>query len=96
MKILLEMPKRNIYKECCEEIVKICNLFPNWSLKDFIKEERLDVTNGPSFYFSLQEYRQALELDNHVLCSNEELDKIINDGLHIQSLLIQEQYGEEE
>jgi hypothetical protein len=71
-------------------------LFPNWSIKNFIEEEGLDVTNGPSLYSSLQEYRQALELDNHVLCSNEELNKIINDGLHIQSVLIKEEYGEEE
>lgn len=91
------MSKKNVYKACCEEIVIICDLFPGWSIAEFIKEEGLDVSNAPLLHSSLKEYRQKLELNNHVITDDEETEAIMNEGIRIHSILIKQQmYGNEE
>ena len=91
------MPKKNYYKKCCEEIIKIVELFPQWNIIRFIKEEELDITEAPLLYNALKEYRERLELENHVICDDDETKKIMAEGLRIHSLIIKEQlYGNEE
>lgn len=92
------MPKKkDIYRACCEEIVTICDLFPGWSISEFIQAEGLDISNAPLLYSSLKDYRQQLELDNHVITDDEETEAIMAEGIRIHSILIKQQmYGNEE
>jgi len=90
------MSKRNIYKECCEEIVKIVTLFPEWKLNDFISDESIDITDGVPFLDSLKRYKAQLELDNHVIQDDDEIEKIISEGMKMNSIFIKkEMYGED-
>ena len=90
------MPKKNIYKESCSEIIQICNLFPGWSIARFLLDENLDITNAPLLYESLKEYRKQLEMDNNVITDDDETAEIVREGMRIHSLLIKQQmYGED-
>ena len=90
------MSKRDIYKECCIEIIKIETLFPGFRLNDFVKEEMLDVIDGVPFLDSLKKYRRQLEMDNHVIQDDDETKKIIAEGMRIHSILIKQRiYGED-
>lgn len=87
---------KKTYKDVCIELGKICKLFPNWSIANFIKEEEIDINNAPLFYSQLKEYRERLELDNHVITNDDEMKQILEDGLHIHSVIIKEEmYGED-
>lgn len=91
------MPKRDIYRDCCQEIISICNLFPGWSIARFLLDEDIDVTNAPLLYGALKEYRQQLEMNNHVIIDDDETAEIVREGMRIHSLLIKQQmYGDED
>lgn len=79
--------KKDVYKECCEEIIKITFLNKMWKLTDFIDEEGIDITQGPSLLSGLKEYRQRLELDNHIILDDEETDQLVEEGIKIHSLI---------
>lgn len=88
--------KNEKYRMCCEEIMKICDLFPGFSVSKFIKEEEIDISNAPLLLSSLKEFRQRLELDNHIIQNDEETQQIIDEGMRIHSILIKQQmYGED-
>ena len=88
------MPKKNTYKMICQEIVAICNLSSDFSIKALIEEENIDITEPISFLAIIKEYRERLELDNHVICDDDELNKIVEEGIHIERVLAKEQlYG---
>ena len=90
------MRKRNIYEDIFNEIVRICDLFPGWNVSRFIEEERLVITNVSLLHSELKEYREKLELDNHVITDEDETDLILEEGLRIHSSIIKQQmYGEE-
>lgn len=89
--------KRDIYRDCCQEIISICSLFPGWSIARFLSDENIDVTNASLLYEALKEYRQQLEIDNHVITDDDETEEIVREGMRIHSLLIKQQmYGDEE
>jgi len=89
--------KKNTYKECCKEIIKICKLAPNWSITEHIEKEQVDITHAPSLFSSLREYREQLELDNKIISDDEETNKILEEGKGIHSVIIKEMmYGSEE
>tara|TARA_R110000772_G_scaffold196582_1_gene307365 strand:- start:38 stop:319 length:282 start_codon:yes stop_codon:yes gene_type:complete len=91
------MRNKDIYKKVCDEIIMIMSLFPDWKFLEFIKDEELDISKGFVLYNALKEYREKLELDNHVVCEDEELKKIMAEGLKIHNLIIKEQmYGSSE
>jgi type II secretory pathway component PulF len=91
------MSKRgSIYKQICQEIIKIGNLFPDFSIARFIRNENVTIEDGKGFHANLKAYRERLELDNHVVCDDEETQKIMDEGLRIQSILAKEQlYGKD-
>jgi len=90
------MSKKDYYKACCEEIVKICDLFSGWSIAEFIEKEEIDITNAPLLYSTLKTYREQLEVDNHVIQDDEETEAIMAEGIRIHSILIKQQmYGED-
>ena len=88
--------KKDTYKACCEEIIKICDLFPGWSIAKFIEEEEIDITNAPLLHSTLKHFREQLEVDNHVIQDDEETEAIMAEGIRIHSILIKQQmYGED-
>jgi len=87
---------RNIYKECCNEIISICKLFPGWSVAQFVVDEHIDITNSGGLLDSLKKYRAQLELDNNVIISDEEANKILEEGKNIMKVIIKQRlYGED-
>lgn len=89
--------KKDIYKDCCIEIVHICDIIPGWSLSNFIKEEEIDITSALPFYNMLKQYRQQLELVSTLIADEVETEKIMREGVKIYSLIMKEQmYGNEE
>lgn len=92
------MPKKkDTYKECCKEIIKICKLAPNWSITEFIKEEELDITQAPSLLYSLRQLREQLELNNNIISDDEETNRIVKEGEMIHNVITKEMmYGNEE
>lgn len=90
------MSKKGTYKACCEEIIKICDLFPGWNIARFIKEEEIDIANAPLLHSYLKELREKLEIEPHIITDDEETEQIMRDGVNIHSLIIKQQmYGEE-
>jgi len=91
------MPKKkDIYSECVSEIIRICKLFPGWSISNFLLDEHIDATNISLLHESLKEYREQLEADNHVMLDDDETAQIVKEGMRIHSLLIKQQmYGED-
>jgi len=91
------MPKKkDSYKEACSEIVHICRLFPGWDFSEWLIKEEVDITQASSLVSSLKEYRQQLEMDNHVIQDDDETEQIVREGMRIHSLLIKQQmYGED-
>lgn len=88
--------KEDTYEACCKEIVRICDLFPGWSIAEFIEKEEIDITNAPLLHSALKHYREQLEVDNHVIQDDEETEAIMNEGIRIHSILIKQQmYGED-
>ena len=74
----------------------ICELCPVFSIIDFLIQENIDVRDEKGFLFTLAEYREKLELDNHVICDDEELKKILEEGLHIHRIIVKERlYGKD-
>lgn len=93
----LKMPKTDIYKDICLEVMNIGTLFPGWSVVQFIEEEGLDIMDAPLLLHTLKGYREKLELNKEVFCPDAELEQIIEEGKHIHSVIIKEQmYGNEE
>lgn len=90
------MSKQNIYKQICQELLKISQLFPDFSLSRFIIEENVTLEDGKGFHYNLKTFREKLELDNHVMCDDEETQKIMDEGLRIQSIIAKQQlYGKD-
>jgi len=88
--------KKNTYKEACDEIVHICRLLPGWDFSEWLIKEEVDITQASSLVSSLKEFRQQLEMDNHVIQDDNETAEIIREGMRIHSLLIKQQmYGED-
>lgn len=86
------MSKKNLYKACCDEIVSISELFPGWCISRFIDDENIDVSDANLFLSSLKEYKSRLELDNHVITTDEEVEEIMRNNTLITKKLI---YGED-
>lgn len=88
--------KGGIYKKVCGELLKILKLHPEFSLGRFIKEENVTLEDGKGFYANLKLYREKLELDNHIMCDDKETQKIMDEGLRIQSIIAKERlYGKD-
>lgn len=88
--------KGPIYKQICQEIITICKLFPDFSIAMFILEERVSIEDGKGFLANLKEFREQLEMDNHVVCDDEEVQAIMDEGLRIQTIIAKEQlYGKD-
>ena len=91
------MHKKDIYKDIFMEVVNILSLFPEWDLIHFIEDEELDYKNPFPLYTGLKQYRERLEIDNHVFCDDEETQQIMDEGLRIHSLIVKEYlYGSDE
>jgi len=89
--------KKNIYEQCCDEIVYICRLVPGWSLSTFLIEEELDIKQPVSLYNTLKQYREQLELVSKIIADDDETKKIMDEGLKIHNIIIKEQmYGSDE
>lgn len=88
--------KGSIYKQICQELVRISQLFPDFSLARFIIDENVTLEDGKGWYANLKTFREKLELDNHVMCDDEETQKILDEGLRIQSIIAKQQlYGKD-
>lgn len=89
--------KMDTYKNCCIEIINICELAPGWKLNIFLKDEEIDITNGLALYNSLKKQREQLELVSDLIADDIETKQIMDEGMRIHSLIIKEQmYGSEE
>ena len=68
-------------------MVKINHLYPSFHLAQYAFNEEIKLEDVKGLHASLKEYREELELDNHVICDEEETQQIINDGLNLYGLI---------
>jgi hypothetical protein len=84
------MVKQEVYKQICQEILAICKMYPDFLIGQFIIEENVTLEDGNGFLYNLKNYREQLELDSNIICDDEEVQAIMDEGLRIQSILIKE------
>lgn len=91
-----KMSKKSIYYQICQELIKIGRLAPDFSIGRFNAIENVTLEDGKGWLANLKTYRERLELDNHMICTDEETQKILDEGLKIHSIIAKEQlYGKD-
>lgn len=88
------------YKRIVKEIYRIGKLYPEWSITSVIQDgygtEGIFNISPVQMFILLRDYREKLEADPRVISSEEEINKIIEEGMKIAAVIAKEQlYGKD-